>query len=544
MRRFILLSAAWLVFGTACVALGLWLRAHVAPEWLALDTTRHPAALRPWMVEADCYSQMSRVQRILRGQGLIQNHFTVENWPEGLEPSTTAPFDYCILLLYAPLKLFTADALDWAGALVSPLLWVALVIFWMFFRSREFTRAGRALFLLGSAALPGFIWATACGRPRHQSLILVLMTLALTAEYERWHLAAIPRKAWSLFAGVAWGLACWTSLFEPTIVLAVLVLFNAIARRRESAVFLGSMAVVIAVSFLVEGPHTLVASALLLHPGAEYAAPLHNWLATVSEIHGMVLSVPQFGKEIVRMVSLILLPVIGWFLWTRENPNRTDRLLVVLAFLVTGFSIWQGRWTYYANLAELFLVVRFYQLAPVRWPQLIVLAVFLLGLINVNYFEIKARIQSPPNQPSLQLLQVSNAIDAPGGVLAPWWLSPGLLYFSGQPIVTGSSHCGISGIVAGAQFYSATSWIEAERILQARKVRWVVVSDDPNYEYPLLNISRRILGLPVFNDDDAQEADRSIAQILISDRYVPTWLQLRAVTSQLKLYEYAPAGTP
>jgi hypothetical protein len=244
------------------------------------------------------------------------------------------------------------------------------------------------------------------------------------------------------------------------------------------------------------------------------------------------------------MASLLLLPWIGWFLWTRENPNRTDRLLVVLAILLMSFSLWQGRWTYYANLAELFLVVRFYQRDPVRWPQLAVLTLFLLGLINVNYFEFRERLQSPPNQPSLQLLQVSNAVDAPGGILAPWWLSPGLLYFSGQPIVTGSSHCGISGIVAGAQFYSATSWVDAERILRERKVRWVVVSDDPDYEYPLLNISRRILGLPVFTDDDAPEADRSIAQILINDRFVPTWLQLRAVTSQLKLYEYTPVSAP
>jgi hypothetical protein len=536
------LFAAWLAFGVACLALGLWLRAYGAPEWMAPDTTQHPPALRPWMVEDDCYSQMARVQRILRGQGLVQNHFTVENWPEGLVPSTTAPFDYCIVLLYAPLKLFTADPLDWAGALVSPLLWVALVLFWMFFRSREFTRAGRALFLLGSAALPGFIWATACGRPRHQSLILVLIALGLVAEYERWHLAAVPRKAWSLFAGIVWGLACWTSLFEPTIVLSVVLLFNAVSRRRETAVFLGSFAAVVALSFLVEGPHTLIASALLLHPAAEYAAPLHNWLATVSEIQGTTLSIPQFGHEIARMISLLLLPWIGWLLWTRENLNRTDRLLVVLNFLLLLFSIGQGRWTYYANLAELFLVVRFYQLAPARGPQLAVLAVFLLGLLNVNYFEFKARAQASPNQPSLQLLQVANAIDAPGGILGPWWLSPGLLYFSGQPIVTGSSHCGISGIVAGAQFYAATSWVDAERILRARKVRWVVVSDDPDYEYPLLNISRRILGRPVYTDDDAAAADRSIAQILINDRFVPTWLQLRAVTSQLKLYEYTPAG--
>jgi hypothetical protein len=530
----------WLLLGLACLALGGYLRIQYAPEWIQKDTTRQPPVLRPWMVEADCYSQLARVQRILQGDGLIQNHFKVENWPEGLVPSTTAPFDYCILLLYAPLKLITHYPLDWAGALVSPLLWVGLFLFWMFFRSREFSRLSRALFLIGSAAMPGFIWATACGRPRHQSLILVLLALGLTAEYERWHLVVAPRPAWSVFAGIVWGLACWTSLFEPTIMLAVLLLFNVLVRRRESLVLLASFAVVMALSFLVEGPHSLVASALLLAPAAQYAAPLHNWLATIAEIRGVYLSTETFGNEIVRMVSLLLLWGIGWFLWTRENSNRTDRLLVLLAVLLTVFSLWQGRWIYYANLAELFLVSRFYQLAPLRWPQLAILAIFLLGLANVDIFEIGERAQWPPNQPSVQLLQLARSIDRPGGILAPWWLSPGLLYFSEQPIVTGSSHCGISGIVAGSQFFAATSWLDAEQILRERKVRWVVVSDDPAYEYPLLNISRRILSLPIYTDDDAPEAGKSIAQILITDQFVPTWLQLRSVTDQLKLYEYVP----
>ncbi len=550
MRRFILSTPAWLVFGVACLALGFWLRAHEAPEWLAADTTQHPPVLRPWMVEADCYSQMARVQRILQGRGLVQNHFTVENWPEGLVPSTTAPFDYCILLLYAPLKLFTSYPLDWAGALVSPFLWAALAVFWMLFRSREFTRAGRALFLLGSAALPGFIWATAGGRPRHQSLILVLMALGFVAEYERWHLAAVPRRAWNLLAGLIWGLACWTSLFEPAIVFAILLIFNLVVRRRESGVFLTGFAGVVAVSFVVEGPHTLVASALLLHPGAAYAEPLRNWLGGIAEIQSMVLGTSEVGKEIVRMISLLLVPFIGWFLWTRPNFNRTDRLLVILYFVLTALCLWQGRWIYYANLAELFVVVRFFQLAPGRWPQLAVLGVFLLGLFNVDYLEAQIRAKLPPNQPSLALLELGRAMDRPGGVLAPWWLSPGLLYFSGQPIVAGSSHCGISGIVAVAEFYNATDWTVAERILKTRQVRWIVVWNDPalndtfGYEYPLLNNSRRILGLPIYTDDDAQQADQSIAQILIEDRFVPTWLQLRAVTSQLKLYEYMPAGGP
>jgi len=96
--------------------------------------------------------------------------------------------------------------------------------------------------------------------------------------------------------------------------------------------------------------------------------------------------------------------------------------------------------------------------------------------------------------------------------------SPGLLYFSGQPIVSGSSHCGISGIVASAKFFTATSWADAERTLRERQVRWVVVWDDPLYEFPLLNSSRGILGLPDVSDDAKDDADSTVAQMLISDQ--------------------------
>jgi hypothetical protein len=522
--------AAWILFGLACLALGGWLRSLEAPEWLRPDTIQRPPVLRPWMVEADCYSQMARVQRILRGQGLIQNHFQVENWPEGLVPSTTAPFDYVILLIYAPLKLFTAYPLDWAGALVSPLLWAALVFFWIFFRSREFTRAGRALFLLGATVLPGFLWATAFGRPRHQSLILLLLTLGLTAEYERWHMAAIPRRAWSIFAGLVWALACWTSLFEPTAIFALVVVFNLIVRRRESLPLLIAYGAVMLVALLIEGEHVYI-------PPPEYRAALVNWLGTIAEMRGV-----DFAALIQQMtLGLLLLPFVAWPLWSRPNFYRTDRLLILLTLLLTVFTFLQSRWIYYATLGELFLIVRFYQIAPLKPSRLAVLAVFLLGLGTAAYTKIRLSAQAPPAQPSLQLLQISRSIDQPGGIMAPWWLSPGLLYFSGQPIVAGSSHCGISGIVASAQFFATTSWTDAERVLRERRVRWVVVADDPRYLYPLLNTSRRILGLP-FYDEDAPKAqvDATVAQTLINDQFVPTWLPLRGVTPDLKLYEYVP----
>jgi hypothetical protein len=533
-RSVIAAIAVFVLVGFATVAVGLWLRAMAAPEWLLPDTTQHPPGVHPWMVEADCYSQLARVQRILHGDGLIQSHFKVENWPEGLIPSTTAPFDYVILLLYAPLQFFVSHPLDWAGALVSPFLWVCLVGFWMIFPSREFTRVGRTLFLIGSAALPGIIWATAFGRPRHQSLILLLLALGWTAEYERWHMAATPRRAWSIFAGIVWGLACWTSLFEPVFVVAIILLYNFFVRRRESLPLLISFGGVMLLALLLEGVHVFI-------PPPEYRDDLARWLGTIGEVRGFSATPELIGQLAIRTLSYLLLPLVAWILWSRENSNRTDRLLVVLTLFLTIFTVLQDRWNYYANLAELFLIVRFYQMAPKNWLRLSVLGIFLLGLVNIDHWKIRIASASGPAQPSLQLLKISRSIDDPGGILAPWWLSPGLLYFSGHPIVSGSSHCGISGIVASAEFYNATSWTEAEKILRQRQVKWIVVFDDPTLEYPVLNTSRGILGLPFYTyEDSADAASGTVAQTLITDQYVPTWLHLRGVTQQMKLYEYVP----
>jgi hypothetical protein len=522
---------AFVAIAIISIAVGLWLRANYAPEWMAPDTSQHPPAMRPFAVEADCYSQLARVQRILHGQGLIQNHFTVENWPEGLTPSTTAPFDYAILLLYAPLALFTKYPLDWAGALISPALWIALVVFWMFFRSREFNLAGRAVLLMGSAALPAFLWATACGRPRHQSLILALMAIGLTAEYERWQIELTPKRTWNIFAGIVWGLACWTSLFEPVLIVVCLIVFNLVVRRKENFAFLVSFGIVMLVALLLEGPHIFI-------PPPEYHEVLLRWLATIAEVQPV-----NFAGMMQDMtLLLLLLPLIVWKLWSPGGFNKTDVLLVLLTVLLTVLAVLQRRWLYYASLAELFLLVRYFQAAPTRWPRLVVLGLFVAGMADANETEFENRALLPPNQPSPQLVQISQSISGTGGIMAPWWLSPGLLYFSGQPIVSGSSHCGISGIAASAKFFTTTSWADAELILQQRKVRWIVVWDNPAYEFPLLRTSLGMLGLPLVSEDARGNADSTVAQLLLVDHYLPTSIHLRAVTPNLKLYEYTPDG--
>jgi hypothetical protein len=128
--------------------------------------------------------------------------------------------------------------------------------------------------------------------------------------------------------------------------------------------------------------------------------------------------------------------------------------------------------------------------------------------------------------------------------MAPWWISPGLLYFSGNPIVSGSSHCGISGIVASANFFTATSWKDAADILVRRKVRWVVVWDDPRLVYPLVDTSRGILGEARPTETDPAGADDTVAQRLIEGRLIPTSFRLTSVaqtpTEVMKLYEFTP----
>jgi len=356
--------------------------------------------------------------------------------------------------------------------------------------------------------------------------------MGLTAEYERWQIELTPKRAWNIFAGIVWGLACWTSLFEPSVVVVVLVLFNLIVRRREDFAFLVSFGTVMLIALLVEGVHIFI-------PPPEYHEALVRWLITIAEVQPISFS--SFLQQMTTLSFVLIVPLVSWRLLRQVGDHRTDWLLILLTVLLAILMFVQKRWVYYANLAELLLIVRYYQLAPRRWTRLLVVAFFLFGIAYDNVLQIQERSHAPAAQPSLELAEIARSIDGPGGIMAPWWLSPGLLYFSGQPIVSGSSHCGISGIVASAKFFSSGSWVDAESILRERKVRWIVVWDDPVYVYPLLDTSRGILGLPAYSEDDTHNAEATVAQVLIEDRDgVPNWLHLRGVTPQLKLYEYVP----
>jgi hypothetical protein len=117
---------------------------------------------------------------------------------------------------------------------------------------------------------------------------------------------------------------------------------------------------------------------------------------------------------------------------------------------------------------------------------------------------------------------------APGGILAPWWWSAALAYWSDQPAVAGSSHEGMSGIVATARFFSTTSGKEAEAICNERSVETVVTG---NPEAIVIE-SAHILGKPL------PEKQNTMADILWDRPHsCPVFLHLIYDDTVIKVFE-------
>src|SRR5438128_7708178 len=170
-------------------------------------------------IDADCYSRMTRARICFEHPGTIVRRHDFENFPSGTSPHTTAPFDYLIVTLAMTLTPLSKNAFDLAGAVVSPLISIALGIFLCSW-SRKMRLRFRWGFLILYGASPMLAHGFALGRPDHQSLLVALITIALCAE---WALASEPSAFWSIVSGASWALALWVSLYEPLVLLGIVV---------------------------------------------------------------------------------------------------------------------------------------------------------------------------------------------------------------------------------------------------------------------------------------------------------------------------------
>ena len=302
-----------------------------------------------------------------------------------------------------------------------------------------------------------------------------------------------------MVSGLAWGLSLWVSLYEPVILLAVVVgLWLVLDRRafcsRQRLPGAVACLAIMGLSLVLEGWPVAI-------PDATMRAYFANWQQTIGEL--------------MHLRPAQLFDWVGW--WAIASPVllllawRQDRRalpLLVMLLVVALLTLWQARWGYFLGIAFAWtlpwqmqalqmiidaLVKRFAPTAPrpvpaiLRWwivwmPFVVCLWPIMVDWDKRLFPDDYAQEQRHVKQAEMVALRGLSevAIGKHGGAfLASWWLSPSIAYWSRQPGVAGTSHESLPGIVDTARFFLSTDPVAAGAILKKRSVRWVLADDSP-----------------------------------------------------------------
>lgn len=419
-----------------------------------------------YFVDGDCYSRLTRV-RMIEEEGLQSiRHHAWENFPEGTSPHTTMPMD----ALIAGMASMTDQNLELAAVWVSPVLGLVTVGFLV-----AWGLAGRLPYWWATgwlaAVSPILAHGFQLGRPDHQSLLVLLIAVAISAELRIWNNG---REAWKYVSAVAWGVALWVSLFEPAVLLGAVLVARGTRRvmARKTAVetetlpyHYGVLAGVLAVAFLVDG----------WRAGGFHEA-FGRWALQIGELRS------AGWRGIFSWCGWLVLVAPVLLVWRAfRGGGAVCGLLAGLIVLLAGLCFWHARWGYF--LALVFAMSLPWALAVFRRRWLAV-AVLLASVWPVaREWEVilypddqalRARVENVAD--AVALREAALAIqNLPGGaVLAPWWFSPAIVWWSGQPCVGGTSHQSLPGIVDSCRFYLESDEAVAMQILRRRQVRYVV----------------------------------------------------------------------
>jgi hypothetical protein len=499
-----------------------------------------------YFTDADCYARMTRARMCEKTPGLIIRHHDFENFPEGTTPHTTAPLDYLIVALSISLTPFTAHATDLAGALISPL--IALMggwFLWWWAQRMKFCYGWVMLILY--AISPILVHGTELGRPDHQSLLMLLVTIALCAEWvlqcdgaraievNRPYLQTYRR--WSIVSGIAWGLAIWISTYESLVLFFITTVVSVLEGRK--AIFANCrrigwfcFALIVATALLIEQR----IPAISIFRSNEI---FKNWTRTIGELAHVSPVNPIWFRWTGYMI--VVAPILLWLsIRKREHgipsPRRAScgRALSVYVVLITTYflTIWQARWAYFFVL--IFAIALPALLEPIKSRAAVSIA-FILSILPIlrdwdahlwpNEAEFARRVEQRNESVQLRELATDLRSSETRPFLAPWWLSPAIAYWSGQPGVAGSSHESLEGIEQSARFFLSQDSQTAPKILENRKVAWVIAYDFER----LARNSSAILGLDVSQYPLCFVLDRTPAQ-------APRFLVFSAQNGAGKLY--------
>jgi hypothetical protein len=426
---------------------------------------------------------MTRARMVSEKPGLIIRHHVFENFPQGTTPHTTALLDYLIVALSLLLDPFTVHALDLAGAFVSPLL--ALLGGWfLWWWSRRMKFPYRWVLLILYAISPILVHGTELGRPDHQSLLILLVAIAICAGWSLQPLQpANMANAWWLTSAAAWALAIWVSAYEP-LVLFLIVGATTLAMNRR-AVFVRDrragwilFAVIIAIAFAIE---LRVPSFAIL----ESTGHLKNWARSIGELA----HVSPINPVWLNWCGYLLLaaPVLIWIsIRTPGNGAPDGRALPIYVLLVATYflTVWQARWGYFFVL--IFALALPALLVPIKSGAAVWIA-FVLSMFPIfrdwderlwpNQAQLAIRVGKRIESGQIRALALSLRSAGVNPFLAPWWLSPSIAYWSTQPGIAGTSHESLSGIEESARFFLSEDLQIAREILAKRDVTWVFAYD-------------------------------------------------------------------
>jgi len=498
-----------------------------------------------YFVDADCYARMTRAQMVRARPGLIIRHHAFENFPQGTTPHTTAPLDYLILGLSLMLNPFTARAMDLAGAFVSPL--VALLGGWfLWWWSRRMKFRFRWVMLILYAISPILVHGTELGRPDHQSLLILLMTVAACAEWSLQNLqtANTPidamtetcmlcrARAWALVSAATWALAIWVSAYEPLLLFLIatgttfFVNDEALSARRRGAGWILFTAI-LAAALVIE---QRVPSFTIFQSSTIFK----NWAGTIGELR----HVSPSNRIWLRWCGYFLLitPFLIWMNVRRYGAQGLRAPQVCALLIVTYFlTIWQARWGYFFVL--MFALALPALLAPIKSGAAVWIA-FVLSMFPVlrdwderlwpEEAQLAGRLERRIESAQIRDLALSLRSPEEHPFLAPWWLSPSVAYWSGQPGVAGSSHEGIKGIEESARFFLSENLQQAHEILDKSHVAWVFAYDSDR----VAQNSAAILNEPL--------PPRPFCRVLYrTPSQAPPFLIFSAQTPTYKLYRVA-----
>jgi asparagine N-glycosylation enzyme membrane subunit Stt3 len=462
--------------------------------------------------DTDPYARMYRVGSILNGHDWIVQFQNVDGYPIGHESHWTLPFDaWCVALA----KL---TSLPTAGLLASPLVGLFCMLcfaFWCFMRLPRPIACGASLIYL---LQPSFHWATALGRPDHQSLthacFLVAVILDLGFWLKEFGESGDTLSRWRVVLNaVALGVGLWTTIemaplwgvqIFSALVIAVVMRkrggWRALGKRALGWLLtLAILVVAYGVEFSFDRDHVRI--------GQFASGVARRWFGVVQEFQPLMVVRGEwrwYGLHGLFGTSFYLLPFLAWF-FARSRAFGTP-FKIALASMVAVYTAmafaqihWVSNvsvlWPLFATIAiHAAIESRLTLHAPRSTVFAIVLAVLFLPCV-FGFFDFAQREElglrlrpvcewlrqkTPPNR-DMEHFSMITPRDREYSVMTQWWQGSYVQYLARRPVVATPYHTNMDAILDSYRFYVATSWAEAERILERHRCRYVLVEDNRNF---------------------------------------------------------------